>query len=452
MFIDEVEIKLIAWSWWDWIVSWRREKYIPKWWPRWWNWGDWGNIFLETDSNLNTLSSFRHKKMFKAKSWERWWTQNMNWEAWEDLILKIPVWTIVKDKKTGKIIADLDKNNQKLLIAKWWKWWYWNSHFVSSTRQAPRFAELWDIWEEKNLNLELKLVADIWIIWIPSAWKSSLINVLTDVKAKVWEYPFTTLVPNLWVMEHKWKSLVLEDVPWLIPWASKWKWLWINFLKHIERTWILLHLVDLYRLDKAFKDYEDIRKELKYFSPSLAKKQEIIILSKADLLDNDMINMIKKEFEEKYPKKKIFIVSSANSFWIENLKDYLINNVKTKKIIDNDIDKKDEIKIYDLKDNSDANNYKLKYLWELKFEISWERIEQIVRMTDFYNPEAVARVYDVLEKIWAIKKIESQLKKIFDKEKIDDNFYYEWWSDEDNSPKVLIGNKILKLDKLKYNL
>lgn len=379
----------------------------------------------------------------------------MNWEAWEDLILKVPIWTIIKDLTTWKIIADLDKNNQSLLIAKWWRWWYWNSHFVSSTRQAPRFAELGDIWEEKDLALELKLVADIWIIWIPSAWKSSLINTLTDVKAKVWEYPFTTLVPNLWVMEHKWKSLVLEDVPWLIPWASKWKWLWIEFLKHIERIWILLHLVDLYRLDQAFKDYEDIRKELEHFSKELAKKDEIIVLSKADLLDKDMIEMIKKEFKKKYPKKKIFVISSASSYWLEDLKDFLIDKIKIGKIIDKDVDnikKENEIKVYDLKEDKDPNDYKIKYIWDLKFQINWDRIEQIVRMTDFSNIEAIARVYDVLEKVWAIRKIESQLKKIFENENIDDSFYYEWWSDEDNSPKLIIWNKILKLDKLKYNL
>lgn len=452
MFIDEVKIKVIAWKWWDWSVSWRREKYIPKWWPWGGNGWDGWNVYLQTNTNLNTLSNYRHKKVFRAPDWEKWATKDMNWVGWEDLILEVPVWTIIKDLNKDEIIYDLNKANQKILIAKWWRWWFGNTHFVSSTRQAPAFAELGDIWEELDLNLELKLVADIWIIWIPSAWKSSLINTLTDVKAKVWDYPFTTLIPNLWVMEHKWKSLVLEDVPGLIPWASQWKWLWIEFLKHIERTWVLLHLVDLYRLDKTFDDYKDIRKELEYFSKELAQKEEIIVLSKADLLDKEMLDFVVKEFKSKYKKKKIFVISSATSYWLNELKDYLVDNYtkdKEVKIKDNNIE---EIKIFDLRNQRDPNDFRLKYIWDLTFTISWERIEQIVRMTDFLNEEAVMRVYDVLDKIWAIKKIEKELKKVTENEEFDDSFYFEWWSDIDLSPKVIIWNKTLKLDKLKYNL
>jgi len=453
MFIDEVKLKVIAWKWWNWIVSWRREKYIPKWWPRWWNGGNWWNVYLQTNQNLNTLSFFRHKKIFKASNWERWWTQDKNWVWWEDLILEVPVWTIVKDLNSWKILYDLNKNNQKLLLALWWRWWYWNSHFVSSTRQAPAFAELWDIWEEVDIQLELKLVADIWIIWIPSAWKSTLINTLTNVNAKVWDYPFTTLIPNLWVLEHKDKSLVLEDVPWLIPWASKWKWLWIEFLKHIERTWVLLHIIDLYRLDDAFWDYEDIRKELEYFSEDLAKKEEIIVLAKADLLDKEMVDYILNEFKNKFSNKKIFVISSATYLWLNELKDYLIENyTKDKEEINLDDTNIEEIKLYDLKDQKDPNDYTLKYIWNFTFEIKWERIEQIVRMTDFLNIDWVMRVYDVLEKIQAIKKIEKELAKIYEKENIDNSSFFEWWSDEDIAPKIIIGNKTLKLDKLKYNL
>lgn len=457
MFIDEVKIKVIAWKWWNWIVSWRREKCIPKGWPRWWDGWNWGNIYLQTNDNLNTLSSFRHKKIFNAPEWQKWWTQNMHWLSWEDLVLDVPIWTIVKDLNTWKIIYDLSEKNQKLLVVSGWRWWFWNSHFVSSTRQAPSFAELWDIWEELDLNLELKLVADIWIIWVPSAWKSSLINTLTDVKAKVWDYPFTTLIPNLWVMEYKWKSLVLEDVPGLIPWASEGKWLWIEFLKHIERTWVLLHLVDLYRLDQAFTDYEDIRKELNYFSETLTNKEEIIILSKADLLDKEMLDYMHNEFKKKYKKKKIFVISSASFYWLEELKDYLIDNYSKNLETETDNseitnEKSKIITLYDLKDQEDSSKYKLSHESDLTFNITGKRIEQIVRMTDFLNPEAVMRVYDVLEKIWAIQKIEREIKKLSTTQEFDDSFFYEWWSDDEISPKVIIANKTLNLDKLKYNL
>ena len=453
MFIDEVKLKLISWKWWDGIVSWRREKYIPKWWPWWWDWGKWWDVYIETDSNLNTLSDYRHKKVIKADSWESWWTNQMHWSDAQDLILRVPVWTIVKDADTWEMIADLDEENLRLLILKWWKWGFWNSHFCSSTRQAPAFAELWDEAQERNISLELKLVADIWIIWVPSAWKSSLISVITNVKPKIWDYSFTTLVPNLWVLEHKWKNLVLEDVPWLIPWAHEWKWLWINFLKHIERTWVLLHLLDLYKMDQIFQDYEDIRKELEYFSPELAKKEEIIWLSKADLLDSEMKKFILWEFKKRYPNKKVFIISSATWEWVEELKDYFIDNF-AKQSEETDLKEKN-IKIISLfDDDSDKNarNTVLKYLWNYEFEATWNRIEQIVRMTDFSNPEAVSRVIDVLEKIWIVKNRASKLNKISEEEKLDNSSFFEWNDSELISPKLFIAWREISLDKLRYNL
>jgi len=453
MFIDEVKLKLISGKWWDGIVSWRREKYIPKWWPWWWDWGKWWDVYIETDSNLNTLSDYRHKKVIKADSWESWWTNQMHWSDAQDLILRVPVWTIVKDADTWEVIADLDEENLRLLILKWWKWGFWNSHFCSSTRQAPAFAELWDEAQEKNISLELKLVADIWIIWVPSAWKSSLISVITNVKPKIWDYPFTTLVPNLWVLEHKWKNLVLEDVPWLIPWAHEWKWLWINFLKHIERTWVLLHLLDLYKMDQIFQDYEDIRKELEYFSPELAKKEEIIWLSKADLLDSEMKKFILWEFKKRYPNKKVFIISSATWEWVEELKDYFIDNF-AKQSEETDLKEKNIkiISLFDDDSDKDARNTVLKYLWNYEFEATWNRIEQIVRMTDFSNPEAVSRVIDILEKIWIMKKIESKLNKISEEEKLDNSSFFEWNDSELISPKLFIAWREISLDKLRYNL
>lgn len=453
MFIDEVKIKVVSGKGWDWLVSWRREKYIPKGWPWWWDGWKWWDVYIETDENFNTLSEYRHKKVIKAQNWEWGWTNTMHWADAPDLILKVPVWTIVKDLNSWEILADLSENNTRLLIAKWWKWWFWNAHFCSSTRQAPAFAELWDESQQRDLQLELKLVADIWIIWMPSAWKSSLIWTITNVKPKIWDYPFTTLTPNLWVLEYKWKTLVLEDVPGLIPWAHNWKWLGINFLKHIERTGVLLHLLDLYRLDNIFDDYENIRKELEYFSPELAEKEEIIWLSKADLLDSEMKEFILQEFKKRYPNKKVFIFSSATHEWIEELKNYLIDNY-AKEI--STIKKTDEnikiISLFDDKEDSDPKNTKLKYLWNYCFEATWNRIEQIVRMTDFSNLEALARVLDILEKVWIMKKIESKLLKISEEEQLDNLSFFEWNNWEIVSPKVFIAWREILLDKLKYNL
>ncbi len=454
MFIDEVKVKLVAWKGWDWVVTWRREKYIPNGWPRWGNgWNGW-NIYLQTTSNLNTLSDFRHKKVLEANPWVKWWTNVMQWACWEDLVLMIPVWTIVKDTNTLETIVDLSENNTKFLICQWWRWGFWNAHFTTSTRQAPSFAEMWDIWEEREIILELKLVADIGIIGIPSAWKSTLIWNVTNVKPKIWDYPFTTLTPNLWVLEHKWKTLVLEDVPGLIPGASEGKWLWIEFLKHIERTKVLLHLLDLYRLDQVMQDYENIRCELKAFSPNLDEKEEIIVFSKWDLLDKEMKDFIVEEFKKKFKKKQIFVISAATGEWIEKLKDYLIDNFSTS-LVDNEEIKflnKEQLKLIDLKYVEDPKHVDLEYIWDFKFRASGKRLEQIVRMTDFTNLEAVMRVYDVLEKLWVIKKVEAKLQSILENENMDNSFFFEWSENAGFSPKILVSWKEIPLDKLKYNL
>ncbi len=454
MFIDEIKVTLVAGKWWNGLVSWRREKYIPKWGPRGWNgWNGW-SIYLQTTSNINTLSDFRHKKVLKAQEWEKWWTNLMQWAWGEDLIIYVPVWTIVKDAKTENVIIDLSENNTKFLICQWGRWGFWNAHFTTSTRQAPSFAEIWDIWEEIEVILELKLVADIGIIWVPSAGKSTLIGNVTNVKPKIWDYPFTTLTPNLWVLDHKWKSLVLEDVPGLIPWASEGKWLGIEFLKHIERTKVLLHLLDLYRLDQVLEDYENIRYELWAFSPDLAKKEEIIVFSKWDLLDKEMKDFIVEEFWKRFNKKKVFVISAATGEWIEKLKDYLIDNFSTS-VIENETIKfinQEDLKIIDLKYNEDPKQVDLEYMGDYVFKASGKRLEQIVRMTDFSNDEAVMRVYDVLDKLWVIKKVEAKLQAILENESLDNSFFFEGSESNGFSPKILVGIREIPLEKLKYNL
>ncbi len=454
MFIDEVKITVVSGKWWDGLVSWRREKYIPKWGPWGWDGWEWWDVYLLTDVNLNTLSEYRHKKLLRAEKWEGGWTNTMHWANAPDLILKVPVWTIVKDADSWELIADLNENNLKLLVARWGRGWYWNAHFCSSIRQAPAFAELWDVNEEKNLHLELKLVADIWIIWVPSAWKSTLISNITNVKAKIWDYPFTTLTPNLGVLDYKWKSLVLEDVPWLIPWASQWKWLWIEFLKHIERTWVILHLLDMYRMDQVFEDYKNIRKELEYFSPELSNKEEIIVFSKADLLDKEMKDFIVWEFKNNFENKNIFVISAATWEWIDELVDFLIDNYSREAIVSNEwtYNEPKEIKLFDLKDNVDPKKYSVEYVDWYTFKASWIRIEQIVRMTDFTNLEAVARVYDVLEKQWILKTVQKELDSLMKNNWKDNSFFFEWNDDDNFSPKIIIAWKEIPLDKLKYNL
>jgi GTP-binding protein len=454
MFIDEVSIKIISGIWGSGLVSWRREKYIPKGGPWGGDWGDWGDVYLLADENLNTLSEYRHKKVLTAEKGWKGMPNLCHGANGEDLILKVPAGTLIRDEESRELIYDLKTHGEKICIAKWGRGWFWNAHFCSSTRQAPAFAELGDVAQERNIFLELKLVADIGIIGIPSAGKSTLISKLSNVTPKIGDYPFTTLTPNLGVMDHKWKSLVLEDVPGLIPGASEWKGLGIEFLKHIERTWVLLHMLDLYRLDDVFQDYLDIRKELELFSDKLKDKEELIVFSKADLLDDEMREHILEEFSKNHPDKKYFIISAATGKWLDELQDYLVENfLPEPKIIKTELEIQEEVTVFDLTTKGeDPKRVSTEYLGDMKFKASGKRLEQIVRMTDFENGEAVMRVYNVLDKMWVIREIEKKLAKILESENRDNSFFFVGSDDDNISPRILIWDQVVPLEKLKYKL
>ncbi|MDQ7023299.1 MAG: DUF1967 domain-containing protein [Candidatus Gracilibacteria bacterium] len=221
-------------------------------------------------------------------------------------------------------------------------------------------------------------------------------------------------------------------------------------MKHIERTGVLIHLLDSYRLDKVFSDYEDIRKELELFSDKLKNKEEIIIFSKSDLLDDEMKDFIMSEFSQKHSDKKIFMISSATGEGIEELKDFLIDNYSKEEKPEEE--KLKEIKMYDLKEHKDPRKVSIKYEGDLLFTASGERLEQIVRMTDFDNMEAVMRVYNVLDKMMVIRDIEIKLKEVMEEEDIDNSFFFEGSEDKAINPRVRIAGRIIDLNKLKYNL
>lgn len=342
------------------------------------------------------------------------------------MIIEVPVGTLVYDANTDELLFDLTEKNMKVLVAQGGRGGYGNAHFCSSTRQAPGFAELGDIPEERDLRLELKLVADIGIIGVPSAGKSTLISHLTNVKPKIGDYPFTTLTPNLGVLDHKGKSLVLEDVPGLIPGASQGKGLGIEFLKHIERTKVILHLLDLYRLDQVFEDYENIRYELGAFSDELIEKEEIVVFSKADLLDAEMREHIVSEFKKKFPNREVLVISAAAMIGIEDLKDFLVDSYTSEvQKVEDDNSEPVKMKVFDLKDDVDTQRINVTYEGNYVFKTQGKRIEQIVRMTDFDNMEAVMRVYDVMDKMGVIKEVEKKLAKITSEEERDNSFFFE---------------------------
>lgn len=300
-FPDKVKIKVIAWDGWNGCVSWRREKYIAFWWPDGWDGWNWGSIYFVWDEWLNSLLKLHYQKQIKAKRWEHGKGSQQYWENAENVFVKVPLWTIIKDIKTSNIFWTILNHWQTILIAKWWRWWWWNMHFKNSIKQYPNFAMYGEPWEKIEIELELQLIWDVTLIWFPSVWKSSIINTLSNTKVKVADYSFTTLVPNLWVVKHKNKDFILVDVPWLIEWASNWKGLGNEFLRHILKSKIWTFVLDISRYDQSLKELTILKNELETFL-----KKKLIDEFQDIIKEESLFHIVYEKFNENILQIKVF--------------------------------------------------------------------------------------------------------------------------------------------------
>ncbi len=406
MFIDAVNVRFRAGNGGNGIVSWRREARIAKGGPFGGDGGRGGDLIVIADENINTLSDFRYVKEVAAEDGERGGIQLMHGANAPDKIVKLPVGTLIYDMQDN-LLHDLAKPGEMVRLCVGGRGWYGNAHFVASTRRTPKFAENGDTGTSLDVHLELKLVADVGIIGIPSAGKSTLISCLTSVRPKIADYPFTTLIPNLGVMEYKGKNMVLEDVPGLIPGAHRGEGLGIEFLKHIERTRVLMHLLDAGKYEDCIADYDAIRTELELFNPALLEKEEIIVLAKCDLLDPEMVEDLKLQVEKK-TKKKVFPISAPIGEGLEALQNELIKHIV---IEETPIEKIDERAIIDLRNEKDPNDFEIIDEWKHNYRVKSVRVEQIVRMTPMKYTEAIDRVWNVLHKRKIIPAIEKLVRR-----------------------------------------
>lgn len=442
MFCDQTQLVLTAGNGGNGAVSFRREKFVAKGGPNGGNGGQGGDVLLKVKTSLNSLIHLHTYKKFTAEHGEQGHGQNKNGKNAEALVLEVPLGTIVREVKRneeGEIIekheiADLSSPYKSLLVAKGGRGGYGNANFVSSVRQAPKFAELGEEGEQIEVELELKLVADIGIIGIPSAGKSTLISVLSNAKPKIADYHFTTLTPHLGVAKvNDSDSYVIADIPGLIEGAHEGKGLGIAFLKHIQRCRFLVHLVDPYQPSlsenisdngAALENFSLINKELERFSEDLAHKKQIVIINKADLIDEEQEETLRHQLAEMCKESERFelypeSISAATTKGIPDLKKWLFEYLKTITVETVEFENPEQ----DADEDSDDHNqeshiiYKPhlddpKYFSVEKLEdglylVQGRRIEQIVNMTDFNNREAVMRVRDVLQKM----KIDKELKR-----------------------------------------
>jgi len=321
-FIDEVNIFIKSGNGGNGCSGFRREKHVPFGGPDGGDGGDGGSIYVQAKDGLSTLVNYRGKKHYTAENGEDGSGRQMNGSFGEDLTLEVPVGTLIRHSETGEILADLTKHGEKFLLAEGGRGGLGNMNFKSSTNQAPTYAGEGKPGVDLEVELELKLIADMALIGMPNAGKSTLISVLSAAKPKIADYPFTTLEPNLGVVkiDHE-TSYVIADIPGLIEDASEGKGLGIKFLKHIERTKAFIHLVDIsWCLDEfeAFEQYVTIREELKKYKEELLLKKEVICLTKIDAMTEEEITKYKHFFEEQLDKK-VLCISSVSRQDIDKL-------------------------------------------------------------------------------------------------------------------------------------
>jgi GTP-binding protein len=298
-FVDEASIKVEAGDGGNGVASFRREKYIPKGGPDGGDGGDGGSVYLLADSGLNTLVDFRHMRRHKAERGQNGMGRNCTGRSGEDLYVRVPVGTRVADEDTQETIGELLKHEQKLLVAKGGFHGIGNARFKSSTNRTPRQFTSGTEGEKRQLHLELILLADVGLLGMPNAGKSSFISRVSSARPKVADYPFTTLYPNLGVVSvGESRSFVVADIPGVIEGASDGAGLGLQFLKHLDRTRLLLHLVDIAPMDESIDPAEEVRMiaaELEKYSPDLAERERWLVLNKVDLLDDDEVESRKQK-------------------------------------------------------------------------------------------------------------------------------------------------------------
>ncbi len=321
MFTDYAKITVKSGNGGNGAATFRREKYVAAGGPDGGDGGKGGSIYFVVDKDMNTLLDFRFKKNFKAENGEDGSGNNCYGKKGQDLYIGVPIGTIIKDAETGRVVADLSKENQKELILEGGRGGKGNVHFATSTRQAPRFSQDGEKGLEKELILELKLLADVGLIGFPNVGKSTFLSMVTSAKPKIADYHFTTIIPNLGVVKSIYgDSFVIADIPGIIEGASEGIGLGIQFLRHIERTRLLLHVIDVSGSEgrKPIEDFHTINEELKNYSEKLSNRKQIIVANKTDIMQDEGLYQELEEFA-KNEGIEIYKVSAATGAGIDEL-------------------------------------------------------------------------------------------------------------------------------------
>lgn len=392
MFVDYAKIYVKGGDGGNGIVAFRREKYVPMGGPAGGDGGRGGDVVFVADEGLSTLMDFKYRKHFKAERGAHGQGKNMHGASGEDMVVRVPVGTIIRDDDTGEVLADLVQPGQEVIVARGGRGGRGNARFISSVNRAPSIAENGEPGEERWIRLELKLLADVGLVGFPNAGKSTLISVISAAKPKIADYPFTTLVPNLGVVQTRsHESFVVADIPGLIEGAHQGTGLGHDFLRHIERTRVLLFVLDTAETEgrDCLQDYDVLRRELEAFNPDLAARPYLIAANKMDLPDAQA-NF--KKLEEQFGDK-VLPISAATGQGIETLIDrvwQLLSLVPREKVL---VGEAEVVRRYE-----EEEPFIIEKI-DGVYEVKGKRIEKLVAMTNFNTDDGLQRFQRIIEKM-----------------------------------------------------
>lgn len=390
MFLDKAKIKILSGKGGNGAVAWRREKYVDKGGPAGGDGGRGGDVYFIADESMTTLMDFKYKSIFKAENGENGRPKSQHGHGGKDLYIKVPLGTVVKDPENDKIIADLTEPDAKVLVAKGGRGGRGNCRFATAQKRAPQFCEPGEPGIERELELELKLIADVGLLGMPNAGKSTLISVISEAKPKIADYPFTTLVPHLGVVKKpSGDGFVVADIPGLIEGASEGIGLGHEFLRHVERCRFLIHVVDISQ-ENPFENYEKINNELKKHSERLAGLYQVLALNKIDSVDEKTQQIYFNKFKE--ATSDIFLISAATKQNIKPFLDFVMKKVDEIPKPEFKIDLDEDLAATD----NDDSAYSIYKLDKNTYCVEGGKILRLANVTDTRNIDQLYRFQNIL--------------------------------------------------------